>query len=610
MSKRQYQLNLVNGRATPIVLAEDAVTFGRHESNSVHLLDDRASRRHCVVEPDGRGGYTVRDLGSRNGTMVNDEKVSSTALSIGDVVRIGSVSFRFEERHEPSPAQRPPAAAPEMEETQLDTGELSLSESSEPEAAGENAGEEDHGFGGVDPDLEGLGLEDDEGEAPLPAPPPPPLDPQPVSHHTADTSWARTLNGLIDELPPHGSRESPIILISANRQESDILQSGGDGPAACRLILQLASKSRATDIHMEPKGDAMRTRLRVDGQMVSTVDLPHRVGELAMGVFRSACQMRQAAKDSIQEGHCAARFPDRRVDFRVSMTPTVHGPKLVVRVLDMRSIPKSLADLGFLPYMQERVREVCRKDSGLLLVCGPTGSGKTTTLYNALREIDRDSRNVITIEDPVEYQIDGTTQMPIDEKRGNSFYAVLRSVLRQDPDVILVGEIRDEDTARTAMQAAMTGHVVFTTLHAKDTVAAVFRLLDLGVEPYLVANSLDLVLAQRLVRVLCDSCKSKTMIKPGTSARVGKAFNNVKHVYSAVGCVRCLGTGYRGRRALFELLGVNNEMRDVILSEPSIAAMRKVIEQGHFDTLGQFGWKLAAEGATSVEEVEKVASDS
>ena len=597
----------MNGRAEPVVLADDAVTFGRHESNSVHLMDERARRRHCVIEPDGRGGYVVRDLGSRNGTKVNGEEVRSAGLSAGDVVKVGSVAFRFEAQAEEDEAIPMADDAPTLDD------ETRVGDTAPEQANGQAGSERDdwsaHEIDEVDlSDLALSDLEPEDEPAP-PMPPPPPLEPERVISTTADNSWARTLDGLIDELPPKDARESPVVLVFASRKESDILQTGGDGPTACRLILQLASKSRATDIHMEPKGDAMRVRMRVDGQMIAAVDLPHRVGELALGVFRGACQMRQEAKDAMQEGHCAARFPDRRVDFRVSLTPTVHGPKLVVRVLDMRAIPRSLTELGFLPYMHERVREVCRKDSGLLLVCGPTGAGKTTTLYNALREIDRDSRNVVTIEDPVEYQIEGTTQMPIDERRGSTFFSMLRSVLRQDPHVMLLGELRDEATARTALQAAMTGHVVFTTLHAKDSVSAVFRLLDLGVEPYLVANSLDLVLAQRLVRVLCPSCKSEVAIRPGLAARVGKQFNGVHNVYSPVGCVRCLGTGYRGRRALFELLGVNNELRDVILTDPSIAAMRKVIEQGHFDTLGQFGWRLAAEGVTSVEEVEKIAQD-
>jgi general secretion pathway protein E len=317
--------------------------------------------------------------------------------------------------------------------------------------------------------------------------------------------------------------------------------------------------------------------------------------------------MRSAARDAVQEGHFSAKFADRRVEYRVSFTPSVYGQKLVLRVLDDRALPKSIHDLGMAGYMTDRLKRITSQDHGLLLVAGPTGSGKTTTLYTALRDIDRESRNVVTIEDPVEYQISNVTQIPIDESKGNNFGALLRSVLRQDPDVILVGEIRDEETARTAMQAAMTGHLVFSTVHAKDTISATFRLLDLKVEPYLVANALDLVLGQRLVRVLCDNCKRGSPISPGQATRLGRFIAGKREMFVATGCPKCLKTGYRGRRAIYELLDFNDELRDVILKEPTIAAMKKVIEQGLFTTLAQFGWKLVAEGITTLEEVDKVA---
>jgi len=276
-------------------------------------------------------------------------------------------------------------------------------------------------------------------------------------------------------------------------------------------------------------------------------------------------------------------------------------------VLDQRGSPTSLQDLGLLNYMYSRIHQATQQDSGLVMACGPTGSGKTTTLYNAIREIDRTSRNVITIEDPVEYQLSGVTQIPIDEGKGNTFGTLLRGVLRQDPDVILVGEIRDEETARTAMQAALTGHLVFSSIHSKETITDVFRLLDLKVEPYLVANSLDLILAQRLVRILCDHCKRLAPVSPGQSTRLGKYLQGKTQIYTATGCSRCLRTGYRGRRALFELLDFNDELRDIVLRDPSIQAMKRVIEQGLFSTLQQFGWRLVAEGHTSLEEVDRVA---
>ncbi|HVU64827.1 MAG TPA: GspE/PulE family protein, partial [Phycisphaerales bacterium] len=392
------------------------------------------------------------------------------------------------------------------------------------------------------------------------------------------------------------------------------LSGEGDGARGVRLLLVAASKSRATDVHCEPKGDAFHVRMRVDGQMISVSEMPNAVGELVMGLIKTACQFRPSARDVSLDGHFSIKFPQsatnsaRRVDYRVSFTPTVHGQKLVIRVLDTRDAPVKLGDLNLPPYQYDRIRKVCEQDSGLLLVCGPTGSGKTTTLYCALRNIDRDRRNVVTIEDPVEYQIEGVTQIPADEKQGNTFGTLLRSVLRQDPDVILVGEIRDEETARTAMQASMTGHLVFSTVHAKDTMSSVFRLLDLKVEPYLVANSLEVVIAQRLVRVLCENCKRPTKVLPVQSTRMGKFLEGQTEIFAATGCAACLRTGYRGRKAIFEILDFTDELRDVILKEPTIAAMKKVIETGMFTTLTQSGWIQVARGITSMDEVDRVAT--
>jgi general secretion pathway protein E len=421
----------------------------------------------------------------------------------------------------------------------------------------------------------------------------------------ANPAWLGELRRTLRDLPPKREVAERVTLLSADGQPSEVLGQKSEGPTAWRYLLRIASKARATDIHLEPRAESFHVRMRVDGQMVWIGEIPVRVGELMVGVVRAICQFKAVARDAVQDGHFSAKFDERRVEFRVSLTPTVHGPKGVLRVLDGRDIPHALEEMGLVPYMHERIRRATRQDQGLLLVCGPTGSGKTTTLYNALREIDRSARNVVTIEDPVEYTIEGTTQLPVDEEKGKGFGDLLRSVLRQDPDVILVGEIRDEPTARTAMQAAMTGHLVFSTVHAKDSIAAVFRLLDLKVEPYLVASSLDLVLAQRLVRTLCPACKREVPLPPGEAARLGR-FSS-PHMSVPVGCKACLATGYRGRTAIFELLDVTDDLRDIILREPSIQAMKKVIEAGHFTTLAQSGWRLVSEGLTSLEEVDRVA---
>ena len=560
----QLRLRRTDPHARPIRLGADAVTIGRHPSNLIPITDEKASRKHCVIQADGVGGYVLRDLGSRNGTRLNGFPITEAPLAPGDIIEIGHTEFFIEE-------------AQGEEESESDASQHHHRAGSQNEAGASQSGA-----------AAGNGRSRKHSKEKTP-------------------EWVRDIVRVLRGLAPRDAPLPEIELVSADGKTSTALAGDSEGPNAMRLLLQTASKSRATDIHLEPKPDLAQARMRIDGQMVWITDLPKRVGELVCGLIRTVCQMKAAATDAVLDGHFSARFPDRRVEYRASFTPTMQGAKLVVRVLDTRGIPNSINELGLAAYMEDRIRKTCDQSQGMLLSCGPTGSGKTTTLYNCLRSVDREKKNVITIEDPVEYQLDGCTQIPINEKRGNTFHSMLRSVLRQDPDVILLGEIRDEETARTAMQAAMTGHLVFSTLHAKDSISAVFRLLDLKVEPYLVANALELILAQRLVRVLCDTCKRPVPVKPGQATRIGRFLGGSSTVYTPVGCKACLKTGYRGRMALFELLEFNDDLRDVILTNQSIHAMRKVIEQGLFTTLIQSGWKLAAAGSTSLEEVDRVA---
>jgi len=549
---QRLKLTPIRGQSKPVPLGDMAVSIGRGPENSIPLIDEKASRQHCLIQRNSNGFWIVKDLASRNGTKVNDQKVNEHTLRAGDVLRVGSHEFLIE-------TDRP----------LHDAVREGLS---------------------VDAALQGETLTVVKASL----------------NNSAEVGWMFNLNDLIESVPPKGPGEA-VRIIDANGVPSEVLEGLSDGPNALRLFVQLASKSRATDIHFEPKGDFCHVRMRIDGDMVPIIELTKRVGELVLGVIKAACHMHMAGRDAVQDGHFSSVFAERKVEYRVSFTPSLFGQKLVVRVLDQKTAPGSLNDLGMPNYMLERIRQIISQDSGLLLSVGPTGSGKTTTLYNALREIDRQTSNVVTIEDPVEYQLDNTTQIPIDEAKGNTFGTLLRSVLRQDPDVILVGEIRDEETARVAMQAALTGHMVFSSVHAKESIASIFRLLDLKVEPYLVANALNLVLAQRLVRVLCEHCKRDVPATPGQATRLGRFLGNKTRIYTATGCGRCLRTGFHGRRALFELLDVNDELRDIILHSPSITAMKKIIEQGLFTTLQQSGWKLVAEGVTSLEEIDKVA---
>lgn len=537
----QLLLNPVHENGRVLALDSKPITFGRAPDNTVRINDDRASRYHCVVEPDAEGGAFVKDLGSKNGTRVNGTKVESARLKAGDLLNVAGLEWTVQIG----------ASAKEADVYNIAALPRGLAKRKLP-------------------------------------------------------PWADDLTEQMLSVPPKGEFEDRLQLIDAGGEPSTVLVAEGDGPLAARLLLQFASKARATDIHIEPKQDETFVRMRVDGDMVSIAELPENIASLVLGLVKSICQMKSAARDAVQDGHFSCLFPDRRVEYRASFTPSMHGQKLVLRVLDQRLAPTNVADLGMPNWIRERIRRVCENDQGMMLCCGPTGSGKTTTLYNALREIDRSRRNVITIEDPVEYQIDGVTQIPVDFQKGNTFGMLLRSVLRQDPDIILVGEIRDEETARTAMQAAMTGHVVFSTVHSKDSISAIFRLLDLKVEPYLIANSLDLILAQRLVRLLCENCKREIPIPAGVLSRLGRFIGNKTTSYLPTGCTRCLRTGYRGRRGLFELLDVSDELRDVILHEPKLQAIKKATTGDLFQTLAQSGWRLVAEGVTSLEEVEQV----
>ena len=541
-------LESVDTEDRKVSLRDRAVQIGRHPSNDIVLRDDLASRYHCVIEPAGKSRFRVRDLGSRNGTSVNDEKVSEHGLHDGDVIRVGSNEFRFRV----SGSQEPSAAM------KTRTGQTM--------GNGFKAG--------------------------------------------ASAEWVKVIMQTIDALPEDRTLDHQrITVMDARGEASTALQGKTPGAVAAKLSLLLAARSRATDIHVEPKEGHTVLRIRVDGQMVSVAEMPQDVSKLMMGLFRTACHIRETGREAIMDGHFSARFGDRRVDYRASFTPSIHGQKLVLRVLDLRNSPHSLSELGFSPYMLERVRGVCEASQGMVLVCGPTGSGKTTTLYNCMRTINREQRNVITIEDPVEYSLEGVTQIPVDDQHGKDFNSILRSVLRQDPDVILVGEVRDDETARTAMRAAMTGHLVFSTVHAKDTISSIFRLLDLGVEPFLVANSLNLVVAQRLVRSLCPECKQELPLKPGVATKMGRFAQGVTKTYGPVGCDRCLKTGYQGRQAIYEMLDFNDELRDVVLNNPTIQSMKSAITgAGVFTTLQQSGWQLAVKGETSLAEIERTVS--
>ena len=551
-------------------LADNSITVGRLGDNTVVLDDELASRHHCIIEP-WQGGFRLRDLGSRNGTKVNDSRVKTESLDNGDVVLIGTTELRFIDPDQEFSRKRQEtpdfAAALDDDAKQLQDQVT------------------------VDLDLH---------EAVVDAP----------------TSYERQLRQIIESAPEKPFDESEISLVdnrgvtvhqaTAAGLESGTEEDDGEGIRAFRLMLLACFRARATDLHIEPRIDNAAIRLRVDGYMLSAVEISMAIFHRIVGVVKILCQIDTSRKNVVQDGHFSVIAGGRRVDYRVSLTPSMQGQKIVIRVLDSSNAPSRLHELGLVPWMYEKLRTIATRDSGLLLACGPTGCGKTTTLYSCLRELDVEQRNAITIEDPVEYYLEGCTQIPIDHKQNNTFANILRSVLRQDPDVIFVGEIRDTETATVGMQAAMTGHLVYTTVHAKDSIGAVFRLLDLGVEGYLVANSLDVILAQRLVRQLCPTCKKPVKPTPAQNMKMGKFLQGAPRIYVPTACKRCLKTGFIGRRAVFELLDFNEAMRDVVLKTPTIQGLREIAEQGLFMTLQQFGYQLVTQGVTSIEEIDRV----
>ncbi len=557
-----------------VELHDAAITVGRHPDNVIAVPnDDAMSRRHCSIEPGQTlGTWIVRDLKSRNGTRVNGARILDQQLMHDDVVRVGATDVRFVDLESVAPIEAITEDDPVLEQRGPDFRAPALAAQ-----------------GTID------------------------FDPGAVSD---DTAYEQQLARIIDGAPVKEFTERDIALMDCRGTTVFGATAGGvrrtkdedaESTRLFKLLLLSCFRARATDLHMEPKQDRSAVRLRVDGVMVPACDLHPSLARRVLGTIKILCEIDITQRGIVQEGHFGVTVNGRRVDYRVSLTPSMHGQKLVIRVLDQGNAPARLSDLGMLPWMYGKVREIARRDSGMVLTCGPTGSGKTTTTYSCLREIDFETRNVITIEDPVEYYLDGCTQIPIDQKQGNSFGQILRSVLRQDPDVIFVGEIRDIETATVGMQAAMTGHLVYSTVHSRDTIGAVFRLLDLGVESYLVANALSIIVAQRLVRVLCKECRRPVAPTPAQTLKMGERVKGMSKVFTPVGCPACLRTGYHGRRALFEVLEFNDALRDVVLKRPTITDMKSVLSGGLFTSLQQFGWQLVAAGETNVEEVERVA---
>ncbi len=615
----------------------DHFVIGRaDDSHAIIDNDHQVSRHHCEVR-EVQGRWVLRDLKSRNGTLVKGQPVEAVKLRDCGVFQVGDTFVRFfadESSAKKNPPANYPQGLPKRPAGQADAtaqtvdmldltmvsaalappGEV-IEVDPEPSAPQRQA---------ASPPRAATGGGDDE-EAAYEV-----LEPIDVVP-TADDDAPSTVGSGLQELVNADAAASPqattslgnllemghdpgfglegLALVNARGQT---LHAAGRDAATNQtltllgLLLLGSIRCAASDIHIEPRHEATTLRLRVDGTMIEVGKLSSDDTRKLTGLVKVLSDIDITRKAQVQEGRFSAGVPGRAIDYRVSLAPSMHGQKIVLRVLDPAQSPQTLDRLDLPRRVHRGLERAASRAQGVILVCGPTGSGKTTTLYAVLRGIDAASRNVVTIEDPVEYELDSITQLPVKADRGDTYGSLLRSTLRQDPDVIVIGEIRDGDTAVTAMEAATTGHLVFSSLHATDSLGTVLRLLDLNVEPYLLASTLNLVLAQRLVRRLCPHCKVPTKLKDDDLKDMGLDPAKRKDIYDSDGCAECFRTGYSGRLGVFELLTFDDTLRDLIMSKPTLVDMRKAVADSGTLTLAMHARERVLAGETSPEEADLV----
>ena len=374
------------------------------------------------------------------------------------------------------------------------------------------------------------------------------------------------------------------------------------------LLITRAIEMRASDIHLEPFEGDFKVRYRIDGVLHDMEAPPRRLQAAVISRLKIMAKLNIAERRLPQDGRIKLRVLGKEIDFRVSTLPTMFGESVVLRILDRESVVPDLEKLGFPDYDLIKFRDLINRPYGIILVTGPTGSGKTTTLYAALGEINSPEKKIITVEDPIEYQLGGVNQVQVKAGIGLSFANILRSILRQDPDVIMIGEIRDAETAEIAIHSALTGHLVFSTLHTNDAAGAVTRLLEMGMENYLISSSLLGIMAQRLVRVICPDCKEAYTPEMGVMEEMGVSQSEVKEnpIFKGAGCEKCSHTGFLGRKGIYELLLMNDDIRELILEKaPSNVIKEKGRSQG-MQTLREAGWHKVKEGISTISEVLRV----
>lgn len=394
----------------------------------------------------------------------------------------------------------------------------------------------------------------------------------------------------------------------------DLLDDTSEAPVIrlVNLMFSQAIRDNASDIHIEPYQNSLKIRQRLDGILYDMMSPPKHVQSSLVSRVKIMAKLDIAEKRLPQDGRIELKIGDRDIDVRVSTLPTAFGERVVLRLLDKSSVLISLSELGMSEQRLKRFNNEIHAANGIVLVTGPTGSGKTTTLYAALSSINNSEINIITVEDPIEYRISGIGQVQVNPKINLTFASGLRSIVRQDPDVILVGEIRDSETAEIAIQSALTGHLVFSTLHTNDSASAITRLNDMGIEPFLIASSINAVLAQRLVRIICSDCKEAYTPDENELKRIGINSNDYEglQVYRGKGCVKCHHTGYKGRCGIYELLLMTKEMKSLILTTSDANRIkREAVEQFGMKTLRADGAEKVLAGVTTIEEVYRVCQE-
>jgi len=400
------------------------------------------------------------------------------------------------------------------------------------------------------------------------------------------------------------------IAIVEEKEDADALKET-DAPIVklVNSILMNAINSRASDIHIEPSEETLRIRYRIDGVLSPVLKLPIKIKNAITSRVKIMSHLDISERRLPQDGRIKLKLgDDRQIDFRVSTLPTLFGEKVVMRLLDKSNLQLDLTRLGFDEKPLHDFLEAVEKPYGMILVTGPTGSGKTTTLYSALSQLNKPGVNIMTAEDPVEYNFFGINQVQIKEEIGLTFASSLRSFLRQDPDIIMVGEIRDFETAEIAVKSALTGHLVLSTLHTNDAPSTIIRLTNMGIEPFLVSSSVILILAQRLARKICENCKEKQEISETALLKIGFTPDKIKEIkcYAGMGCPECNRSGYKGRIALYEVMPVKDELKELILQGASGADIKKEAVRLGMSTLRQSGIKKVMDGVTTIEEILRV----